>query len=84
MKNIYFTLLVIFIVLFIFNSCAKEEEELTTTSTSSNISEGSIDDPINLNISTPYSGSVDSWNYSYYRFTTSSSGNYKLSMSYLF
>lgn len=81
MKNIYLTLFVIFIVLFILNSCAKEEEELTTTSNSSNISEGSIDTPINLNISTPHSGSVDSWNYSYYRFTTNNPGNYKLTMS---
>ena len=63
-------------------SCAKEEDELTTSS-STNISEGSVNTPISLEVGTPYSGSVDSWDYSYYKFTTSNSGNYKLEMSNL-
>ena len=66
MKKIFFLLL----ILTLSASCSVEVEESDDYGTS----EGSPTSPLTLALDTAHSGKVAKWDYSYYSFTTSSTG----------
>ena len=77
MKKLFY-----FIIILIFGACSVTTEESTTSSGSS---DGTASSPMELTVGTAKSGGIASYGYSYYKFTTSSTGagNYKLAINSL-
>ena len=77
MKKFYYFVFVLF-----FGACSVTTEESTTSSGSS---DGTASSPMELTVGTAKSGGIAYYGYSYYKFTTSSTGagNYKLAINSL-
>ena len=77
MKKLFY-----FIIILIFGACSVTTEESTTSSGSS---DGNASSPMELTVGTAKSGGIAYYGYSYYKFTTSSTGagNYKLAINSL-
>ena len=77
MKKFYY-----FVFVIVMSACSVTTEESTTSSGSS---DGSASSPVELTVGTAKAGSVAKYGYSYYKFTTSSTGagSYKLAISSL-
>ena len=77
MKNFYY-----FVFVIVMSACSVTTEESTTSSGSS---DGTASSPMELTVGTAKSGGIASYGYSYYKFTTSSTGagNYKLAINSL-
>ena len=75
MKKLFY-----FIIILIFGACSVTTEESTTSSGSS---DGNASSPMELTVGTAKSGGIAYYGYSYYKFTTSSTGagNYKLAIN---
>ena len=69
-----------FVFVLVLSACSVEEEK-----TEYGTSDGSATSPVELTVGTAKAGSVAKYGYSYYKFTTSSTGagNYKLAISSL-
>ena len=77
MKKFYY-----FVFVLVMSACSVTTEESTTSSGSS---DGTASSPMELTVGTAKSGGIASYGYSYYKFTTSSTGagNYKLAINSL-
>ena len=77
MKKLFY-----FIIILIFGACSVTTEE-STSSSSSGTSDGTASAPVELTVGTAKSGGIAYYGYSYYKFTTSSTGagNYKLAIN---
>ena len=77
MKKLFY-----FIIILIFGACSVTTEESTS---SSGTSDGTASAPVELTVGTAKSGGIAYYGYSYYKFTTSSTGagNYKLAINSL-
>ena len=77
MKKLFY-----FIIILIFIACSVTTEE---DGTDYGTGDGSATSPMELTVGTPKDGIVPKWGYSYYKFTTSSTGagSYKLSIASL-
>ena len=77
MKNLFY-----FTFILIFGACSITTEE---DGTDYGTGDGSATSPVELTVGTAKDGKVPKWGYSYYKFTTSSTGagNYKLAISSL-
>jgi len=75
MKKLFY-----FIIILIFGACSVTTEESTTSSGSG---DGNASSPMELTVGTAKSGGIAYYGYSYYKFTTSSTGagNYKLAIN---
>ena len=77
MKKLFY-----FIIILIFGACSVTTEESTTSSGSS---DGTASSPVELTVGTAKSGGVAKYGYSYYKFTTASTGagSFKLDIASL-
>ena len=77
MKKLFY-----FIIILIFGACSITTEE---DGTDYGTGDGSASSPVELTVGTAKDGKVPKWGYSYYKFTTSSTGagSYKLSIASL-
>ena len=77
MKKLFY-----FIIILIFSACSVTTEE---DGTDYGTGDGSATSPVELTVGTAKDGKVPKWGYSYYKFTTSSTGagSYKLAISSL-